>query len=83
MNSGLQKQRGHAVLATRENRGWTLEECAAATGFSVGQIIRWEHGRHCLTIASLSRLAQGYAMNHSEVVAIVMGAKPDMTAAAE
>ncbi|NVN44486.1 helix-turn-helix transcriptional regulator [Asaia siamensis] len=83
MSDETGKQRGYAVLAARENRGWTLEECAAVTGFSVGQITSWEHGRHCLTMASLSRLAQVYAMNHSEVVAIVMGEKPDMTAAAE
>ncbi|WP_408870609.1 helix-turn-helix domain-containing protein [Asaia sp. HN010] len=77
------RQRGWAVLAARENRGWTLAECAHASGFSVRQIVEWEHGRRGLTIESLGRLARAYAMTREEVSAIVLGDAPQHTRAQE
>jgi len=67
------KRRGYAVLAARESRGWSLDECAKATGFSVRQIMAWEHGSHGLTLESLRRLALGYSLRQEEIAAIVTG----------
>ncbi|WP_408870663.1 helix-turn-helix domain-containing protein [Asaia sp. HN010] len=72
------KRRGYAVLAARESRGWSLEECSASSGFSVRQIMAWERGIHGLTLESLSRLARGYGMKHEEVITIVMGGRDEV-----
>jgi len=77
------RRRGHAVLAARETRGWTLEECAESSGFSVRQIAEWEHGSRGLTIESLRHLARGYGMKHEEVTAIVMGGGDEVESGAE
>lgn len=77
------KQRGYAVLAARESRGWSLDECAEATGFSVRQITAWEHGSHGLTLESLRRLVRGYGMKQEEVIAIVMGGRDEVGSVAE
>lgn len=77
------RRRGHAVLSARETRGWTLEECAESSGFSVRQITEWEHGSRGLTIESLCRLARGYGMKQEEVTAIVMGGGDEVESGAE
>ncbi|WP_122038279.1 helix-turn-helix transcriptional regulator [Asaia bogorensis] len=76
-------RRGWAVVAARENRGWALDECAHASGFSVRQIVEWEYGRRGLTIESLGRLARAYAMTREEVSAIVLRDAPQHTRARE
>lgn len=71
-NDTQKVKRGHAVLAVRESRGWSLEECAQATGFTVARIMKWENAKFGISINSLNKLASGYAMTDHEVMSIVM-----------
>ena len=60
---------GYALRAMRDERNLSQEQLSHATGISVGYISEIEHGRRSPSLAILARLAAGFQMPLSELIA--------------
>jgi transcriptional regulator with XRE-family HTH domain len=61
------------LLATRETKGWSREQLAAAADCSFGSVIAYEHGHRAPSRTTLLRLASALDVSPSELV------RPDPT----
>lgn len=60
---------GYAVRAARDELQLSQQQLARATGISVAYISEIEHGRRSPSLAILARLAAGFQMPLSELIA--------------
>ena len=67
MNDAKRTTIGRAILAMREENGWTLRDASDATGLDPGHLSRIERGEHSMTMETLQKVAEGYDVTVTEI----------------
>lgn len=65
----IAKRLGKTINALRLHRNWTQEECAANLGIATAYLSRVERGVVNVTLRNLVRMAQGFNVDVSELLA--------------
>lgn len=65
----IQKRLALNVVALRNNRGWSQEECAANLDIATAYLSRIERGIVNVTLKNLVKIAEGFKIDVSELLA--------------
>jgi transcriptional regulator with XRE-family HTH domain len=76
MKSNVQRKLGRRVSELRGSRGYTQEQLAERSGFTVKFISSIERGLVNLPLASLAAVAQGLGVSISELTLAIDGPRP-------
>lgn len=65
--ANIRKKFGRRVTGLRDERNWTQEDLAAASGVSTRSISSIENGVYSVTLDTLQKLARGLGISLSEL----------------
>lgn len=76
--SDMQNRLAKGLKQLRKQRGWSLDRAAAASGVSKAMLGQVERGESSPTLNTLWKIARGYELSFSQLMAPLTGAEPHL-----